>query len=140
MKITLCASLSLLSEVLAVKKQLEKSGYEVLLPETMILAKKKGLGEAKSFSEKFKKQSIKNITEKMRLHYDKIADSEAILVCNYDKNGIKNYIGPSSFLEMGIAFYKNKKIFLLNHIPAMNLKHEVEAMQPTVINNDLNLI
>ena len=37
-----------------------------------------------------------------------------ILVVNEEKNGIQNYIGANSFAEITIAFYKNKKIFLLN--------------------------
>jgi hypothetical protein len=55
-----------------------------------------------------------------------------------DKNGIKNYIGGNTFLEMGFAHVLNQKIFLLNPIPEIPFyKTEIEAMRPVVLNGDL---
>jgi len=59
---------------------------------------------------------------------------------NYDKRGIKNYIGGNSFLEMGFAHILQKKIFLLNGIPEIIYSDEIKAMQPTVLNGDLSKI
>lgn len=46
----------------------------------------------------------------------KIRDSstEAILVFNEEKNGIKNYIGANTFVEIAMAFAWNRTIYLLN--------------------------
>ena len=60
-------------------------------------------------------------------HIEKIDRSDAILVVNITKNNIKNYIGANTFLEIGFAHYKKKKIFFLtppqiNHILPMRLK------------------
>ncbi|MFQ5770208.1 MAG: hypothetical protein ACE5HX_06710, partial [bacterium] len=46
----------------------------------------------------------------MREHFEKIKKSDAILVVNPDKDGKKNYIGGNTLLEMGLAFFLNKKI------------------------------
>lgn len=73
-------------------------------------------------------------------HYNKIKDSDAILAVNYSKNGIKNYVGGSVFMEIAFAFVLGKKIFLLNDIPEMSYSDEIKAMQPIVINNDLEKI
>lgn len=37
-----------------------------------------------------------------------ICGSDAILVLNYDKKGIKNYIGGNTLMEMGFAHVHDK--------------------------------
>ena len=76
----------------------------------------------------------------MLLHFEKVAWAEAVLILNYDKNNIKNYIGPNTLIEMALALYLGKKIFLLNPIPEMNYKEEILGVMPIVINGDLRLI
>ncbi len=77
----------------------------------------------------------------IRKHYNLINDSDAILVVNYDKKGVKNYIGGNSFLEIGYAYILRKKIYLMNDIPETELiRQEIEAIQPVVINGNLSLI
>lgn len=51
-------------------------------------------------------------------HLDAIAsrDTYGVLVVNNLKKGIPNYIGANTFAEIAIAFYFEKKIFLLNDI------------------------
>jgi hypothetical protein len=67
--------------------------------------------------------------------------SDAILVCNFDKKGIKNYIGGNTLMEIGFAHVNDKKIFLYNPIPEdVPYVDEIKAMIDAVINNDLNLI
>ena len=70
----------------------------------------------------------------------KIEKCDAILVLNYDKKGIVNYIGGNTFLEIGLAFWLGKKIFLLHPIPEMDYKAEMHAMQPVVLQGDLSLL
>jgi len=45
-----------------------------------------------------------------------------------------------AFLEIAFAYVLNKKIFLLNPIPELAYTDEIIAMQPIIINNDLELI
>jgi hypothetical protein len=76
-----------------------------------------------------------------QMHEDAIRDfwremqgADAILVMNFDRNGIKNYIGGNTFLEMGFAHVLNQRIFLLNPIPDIPYyRNELEAMRPVVI-------
>ena len=84
------------------------------------------------------KRAIKQ--DVIRGYFNKIKESEAILVLNFDKKGIKNYIGGNTFLEMGFAYVLNKKLFLLNEIPDMPYKDEIKVMQPIIINGDLSKI
>lgn len=82
-----------------------------------------------------------------QMHLDAIRDfwkdmqgADAVLVMNFDRKGIENYIGGNTFLEMGFAHVLNQKIFLYNPVPDMLYTAEIEAMYPTVINGDLSLI
>jgi len=76
----------------------------------------------------------------IRNHFREIEKSEAILVLNYSKGRAKNYIGGNTLMEMGYAFYLNKKIFLLNPIPYQSYRDEIVAMQPKVLKGDLGKI
>jgi hypothetical protein len=40
-----------------------------------------------------------------------------ILVANFEKHSLPNYIGPSTFAEVAIAASQGKKIFILNEFP-----------------------
>jgi hypothetical protein len=76
----------------------------------------------------------------MKNHFVKVEWSDVILVLNYDKNNIPNYIWPNTFLEMGLAFHLDKKIYLLNPIPELWYKEELIGMFPTIIDGDLSKI
>jgi len=41
---------------------------------------------------------------------------------------------------MGVAFFLDKKIFLLNPIPEISYKEEILAMSPIVINQEISKI
>ena len=83
----------------------------------------------------------KNNQDAIREYWDLMQGADAMLVANYDKHGVKNYIGGNTFLEMGFAHVLHQKIFLLNPIPDMPYyKTEIVAMKPIVINGDLSKI
>jgi|SRR3989344_1527642 len=136
MKITICASLSFVKEMKKVFDELRKLNHEVLLPKTAERILNGELSQEQINKDKgtkaFSESIIKN--DAIRIHYTKIKDSDGILVLNYNKNGIKNYIGCAVFLEIGFAHILNKKIFLLNEIPNINYKEEIIAMQPIILN------
>lgn len=136
-KIAICSSISFLDKIALTEKKLIKMGFEVFVPEGLILHREKNWLPPQTSEEKIKGK-IKH--DFIRKHFQKIEESDAILVLNYSKNGIKNYIGPNTFLEIGIAYYLQKKIFLLNPIPKTYLWEEVNAMQPIILNNKLKKI
>jgi len=77
----------------------------------------------------------------IKWYHNAIVNSDAVLVLNYDKNGIKNYIGGNTLMEMGFAHVNNKKIFLLNPIPKdVSYTDEIFAMADVVLDGDLNKI
>ena len=79
----------------------------------------------------------------LRKCFNSIAESDAILLLNYPKNGIDGYVGASSLMEIGLAYHFRKKIFLLYPPPPpqeVKSSHEILIMQPTILNGDLGLI
>lgn len=77
----------------------------------------------------------------IRVFWKELQGADAVLVLNYDKNGVKNYIGANTFLEMGFAHVLNQKIFILNPLPEFEFyRTEIEAMKPIIINGDLEKI
>jgi len=69
-----------------------------------------------------------------------IKKSDAVLVVNIHRKGIKGYIGGNTLIEMAFAHVLDKKIFLLHEIPEVSYKDEIEAMKPIILNGDLSSI
>jgi len=136
MKITICGSMKLCRKMLEIKNELQKKGYEVILPKYT-----EEYAEMDT-SDHVHNESVKNKIEHdlIRQYFDEIKESDAVLIVNNTLNKIENYIGGNSFLEMGFAHVLNKKIFLLNPIPEISYKDEIMAMQPVVLNGDLSKI
>ena len=136
MKITVCGSMAFAKEMMNTKDQLEKLGHICFIPESTDNYAE-GKMEKVSGSESAERKITNNF---IRKHYDLITNSDAILVLNHDKKGVKNYIGGNSLMEMGFAHVHNKKVFLLNPVPELSYSDEISAMTDIVLNGDLNKI
>lgn len=80
----------------------------------------------------------KNNQDAIREFWKLMQGSDAILVANFDKHGIKNYIGGNTLMEIGFAHVLNQKVFLLNPIPDIPYyKTEIEAVRPIILAGDL---
>ena len=143
MKIAICGSMSFARQMLECQKKLEKLGHEVYLPDDT-----ERYAQDKTWADRANKMaSLEGARRKIehdliRRHFKLIKKSDATLIVNCEKAGIKNYIGGNTFLEMGFAHVLNKKIYLLNPIPK-SLKliyQELVAMKPVVIKENLDLI
>lgn len=133
MKVCICCSLSFTNEVLALAKELEQLGHEVLLPNGVL---------SNIINEPdFDPVQAKITTGNVNKHIDKVRQSDAVLVCNYDKKGIKNYIGANTFLEIAAAHYFNKPIFALHALPDQPyINDELQSFGIKVINGDLKAL
>lgn len=129
--------MSFAKEMLAAADQLKPAGHFCYLPEETEKYLDNSIHLASS--EVGAQRKIEN--DFINKHYEKIKKADAILVLNYDKRGVTNYIGGNTFLEMGFAHVLKRKIYLLNQIPEMNfMKQEIIAMQPIILNGVLSLI
>lgn len=119
--IVLCGSMKVKDKIIEISNELEKMGYNVLLPVECMQGLEKVIAS--------------------RAHFDRISnpDNQAILIVNVTKNGIENYIGPNSFVEIAFGFYFNKKVFLLNDIYEP-YKDEIIGWNIKCLNGDLSKI
>lgn len=146
MKITTCGSIAFYDQMQKTRNVLEQAGHEVKLPPSQIKDNAGRFIPVKHYYEIRKASQTTSgwiwdrKTEAIRAHFDKVAWSDAILVLNYTKNNIAGYVGTNTLLEMGLAFYLNKKIYLLNPLPDMPYTEEILGMKPVVLNGKLNKI
>ena len=146
MKITLCGSIALYDKMLTVKEQLVKLGHSVDLPPHEVPTADGTMIPVKEYYSIRHRATASDVwvwerkAQAIREHFKKVSASDAILVINNSKNGVDGYIGANTLLEMGLAFYLNKKIFLVNPIPKMQYTEEILALKPIVLKGDLTLI
>lgn len=127
MKIAVSGNVYMLPDIMEVQEKLETKKHEVI--------------PIFEYVEELEEKSEKK-KEKNRLSFfAKLKKSDALLVVNNSlKNGRRNYISGSSFLEMGFAHALGKKLFLLRGVPDVSYRDEILAMKPIVLNGNLNLI
>lgn len=122
MKITLCGSCKFTDKALSIKRKLEKIGHEVKIWPIELKDEK---GQPISVTDYYKTRHTASSDEKwvwdrkakaIMDHFDKVVWADVTLVTNYKKNNIKGYIGGNTLMEMGLAFFLKKKIYLITSI------------------------
>lgn len=104
-KVVICASASLYEKAEVWRNKLKDMGYDVI----------RSIERINNDQLSYKKTHIK--------HYKKIKETDVLFILNLDKNGVKNYIGPSVFVEIAFAiglnvvFEKNIQIYCLKPLP-----------------------
>lgn len=135
MKILIICSKSFYNKIPEIKKSLEAKGHRITLPncydDSSAEDRYKELGNSKH-----SKWKAKMIRRSLNL----IKNSDAVLVLNFNKDGVENYIGGATFLEMYDTFCLGKKIFLYNNIPDGILADEINGFSPIIIEGDLKKI
>lgn len=136
MKIGVAGSMQFTEKMVEICEELSKLGHEVFMSKFA----DSYIGKSDDEKEKIKLNHKYNY-DAIREFWKPMQSADALLVANYDKHGIKNYIGGNAFLEMGFAHVLNQKVYLLNPIPDMPYYGtEIIAMKPTVIHGDLKKI
>lgn len=139
MRIMVCGSMTFAKEMLKTKQKLEELGHEVNVP-LDIESHVKNPKLIDDLESNYKHAIKNNVMQKC---FNLVSKSDAILVLNYLKNGLKGYVGTSSLMEIGLAYYLGKKIFILNSLPKpreARFAHEITIMQPITLDGDLEKI
>ena len=135
MKLFIICSKAFFKDIKSIREYFLEKGVEVHVPHTYDNPdeedRMRGLGKVEHAN--FKARMFK-------LSEEKIKEMDAVLVLNFEKHGIPNYIGGSTFLEMYEAFKGGKKIYLYNPIPDGLLYDEIEGFSPIIINGDLSKV
>jgi len=139
MKITICGSVKFADKLVEIYKELEKLGHNPLMHKDMF-----GIadGTAQELIDgiEMDHSEIKKKHNFIKWWHNCIKSGDAVLICNFDKNGIKNYIGGNTLMEIGFAHVNDKKVFLLNPIPDVSYTDEIKAMADVILDGDLTKI
>jgi hypothetical protein len=151
-KITICGSIAFYKEMEQVQGKLLECGHEVKIPELALeVPSKSGAGKKVYFGQYIEENGgidafpetheIWDLKESaIRDHFEKIEWGDAILVVNPEKRGVEGYVGGNTLIEIGLAFFLRKGIFLLNPVSSeLSCKQEIMGMKPVVLNGDLSL-
>ena len=141
-KITICCSASFYKQALDIERKLQERGFKVKIPHTAYIMEESGDFNVETYKTWYQNASDwDKKTELMKTHFQKVLDSDAILVLNYEKNGIEGYIGGNGLMEMALAFHYEKPIYVLNPVSeALSVYEEVMGMQPTFLDGDIGKI
>jgi len=140
MKITICGSTTFKEKMLEYQEKLQELWHEAIVhPDYGCYIR-------------WEKQDVREIVQKeharakrendyIRRYHNAIMWSDGILVLNFDKKWIVNYIGCNTLMEIASAYNAGKKVFLMNPIPQQDyIRDEINAIDPIIINWDLNQI
>ncbi|MBI4087135.1 hypothetical protein HY416_04125 [Candidatus Kaiserbacteria bacterium] len=153
MKLTICGSIAFYTQMEEIKKTLEGKGHEVKIPELALETPAEFGGSKKVYFGGYIEENggidafpaeheIWNMKEgAIRDHFEKIDWAEAIVVTNYEKRGVEGYIGGNTLIEIGVAFYTRKPIYILNPISStLSYKQEILGMKPVMLDGNLDRI
>jgi len=124
MILRIIGSMAFCDKYLGIKEQLEQKGHQIILPRKDPMPKPVP-----------KEHKLKTMHE----FNEDLSKSDGILVMNYSKGDKINHIGVNTLMEIGMAFNRGKKIFVLNSIPEF-CKHELEAIDCKVLDGKLDNI
>jgi len=139
-KITICGSMAHAKEMVKAYHDLKKIGHEPLMhPDVFGIAD----GTARELVDGIAADhsEVKRRYNFIKVWHSLILQGDAILICNFDKGKIKNYIGGNVLMEIGFAHTADKKVYLMNPVPTdLPYVDEIKAMVDEVLNRDLKKI
>lgn len=140
--ITICSSASFYKDVLEIDAQLKKLGYTVKIPKIALTMKKNNDFNIAHYKTWLKdKNAFKIKKSLMDSHFKKVMEADAILVVNKEKKGLKGYIGGNVLMEMTLAYYNKRPIFIWDETDSKsNLYEEIIGVNPIFINKHLENI
>src|SRR5215831_8170176 len=134
MKIGVVGSMQYTEKMMEICNELQKLGHKAFMSKFA----EPFVGKSDEEKERIKLQQ-KYQEDAIREDCKWVKDMDAIVVANYDKHDIPNYIGGNVFIEMAYAHILGKPLYLLNAIPDMPYYGtEIIAMKPTVLHDDLS--
>lgn len=128
-KIVVCGSMAFFEDMVKCQEQLKLLGIDAIIPkEENDIIQFCNENQLIEFKKKVSRTYLKKIRNK---------DTAGVLVYNKEKNGIVNYIGANTLVELAMAFTWNRKIFLYNDIYSP-LKDELQAWDCICLNGNLD--
>lgn len=140
-RIYVLGSSHFMHEMVAAKDKLCEMGYDGFIHPHYEAQVKGGLPEITKRWENGERAALKRDYNYLKVHYEHILESDAILFINATKKDKANYIGGNVLIEMGQAYVHNKKMFLMYDLPKdSSFIDEIESMDPICLKGDFEEI
>jgi hypothetical protein len=140
--VVLCSSAAFYKHVNEIAEKLSKLGFKAVVPHNANKMKESGNYSVEATKTWYK--NPKDFSKKkdyMRWHFDEITKGDIVLVVNDEKHGVPGYIGSNVLMEMGLGFYLNKPIYVMNTVGKDSSNYEeIVGMGSIIINGDLSKI
>jgi hypothetical protein len=136
MKIGVVGSMQYTEKMMEICEELKKLGHEAYMSKfaASFVGKSDEEKERIKLEQKYQEDAIREDCKWVK-------DMDVLIVANYDKHDIPNYIGGNAFIEMAYAHILGKSLYLLNPVPDMPYYGtEIIAMKPVVLHGDLSKI
>lgn len=143
MKLTIVGSVSAADKFVETYNGLRKLGHEPVIHEDMFAYSKTSWEEHHNTDELHEHAQTKIENDYIKWWHNSIMQSDGIVVLNFEKKGVANYIGGNTLMEIGFAYVADKEIFLMNPIPEdVPYTDEIKAMvkDENILNGDLSII
>lgn len=136
--IVLCSSAAFYKHVNNIAAELTAAGLKVVIPKTARRMAETGNYDVSHYKTWFgNADDYGKKADYMRTHFDEITNGDIILVVNDEKHGKPDYIGANVLLEMGLAWYQNKPIYILGELPTDSpFEEEIKGFAPIVLHGD----
>ena len=131
MKIFIICDKDFAYKIPTIKSELEKNSHIVLIPNYYNPNSIENIFKTKK-QETDRKIEIKNE------NYNKILESDAVLVLNYTKFGLENYIGGDCYSSTLFASQNGKIVYLINSLPNNLSNRTINSLEPIILNGNLN--
>lgn len=140
--VVLCSSAAFYKHVNQLADELKTKGFDAVVPVTAEKMRASGDYDLEKIKTWYANPNdYDKKAELMRAHFDKVATGDSVLVVNDEKHGVPGYIGPNVLMEMGLAFYLHKPIYILNAVTSESpIYEEVLGMGSVVLDGDLTKI
>lgn len=140
--ITICSSAAFYKQAVDIQAQLNKLDCEVIVPATATRMKESGDFDVSHYKTWFADPNdYHKKAQLIRAHFVEVRKGDAILVLNYEKHGVQNYIGGNVLMEMSLAFWLNKPIFIINEVPEDSaFEEEIRGMEPILLHGDASAL
>ncbi len=140
--IVVCSSANFYKHACEIADQLEKMGFKAVVPETAEKMRASGNYNAADYrtwhkdpGEYHKKSYL------MDTHFKEIDKGDAILVVNDEKHGEPGYIGSNVLMEIALAYWQKKPIFVLNKVsPDARTYEEIVGVRAVILDGDLSKV
>ena len=129
--VVICGSMTFYGAMLEIRDELDKSGVRTMIPAPENhLINTQNNDQFEEFKRKVSFSHMRRVRHRQTF---------GILVVNLDKHSVCNYVGPNTFVEIGMAAAFGKKIYLLGGYP-LSCIDELRSWGAVALDGDLETL